>query len=59
MDASADLHVDFAALSLLPLFDCGENDFAAYHLDDDTWSYYNITDGSIFKKRGSLQELMP
>lgn len=58
-DAAEDLHVDFAALSLLPLFDCGENNFVTYHLADDTWSYCNITDGSVFKQRGSLQELMP
>lgn len=58
-DASTDLHVDFAALSLLPLFDCGENNFVTYHLKDDTWSYFNITDESVFKQRSSLQELMP
>lgn len=57
LDAQADLHVDFKALGLVPVADCGENNFIVYHADDDSWSKYNIVDKTIFKKRPQLKDL--
>lgn len=58
IEAENDLHVDFKSKGLLPLFDCGENDFIVYHLCDNSWSKFNITDEIIFNKRPSLMELL-
>ncbi|WP_297870034.1 hypothetical protein [uncultured Oscillibacter sp.] len=57
LDAQADLHVDFKDLGLIPVVDCGENDFIVYHTSDDSWSKYNIVDETIFKKRPQLKDL--
>lgn len=57
LDAQADLHVDFKALGLVPVVDCGENNFIVYHIGDDSWSKYNIVDETIFKKRSQLRDL--
>ena len=37
-DAQVDLHVDFKSKGLIPLADCGENDFIVYHFADGSWS---------------------
>lgn len=58
LDAQADLHVDFKSLGLIPLIDCGENDFIVYCINDDSWSKYNIIDELAFKKRTSLEDLL-
>lgn len=50
LDAETDLHVSFSAQSLLPLFDCGDNDFVVYHLTEDNWSKFNIVDETVFSK---------
>ena len=57
IDAPNDLHVDFRKLGIVPLIDCGENDFIVYHMSDQSWSKYNIADGTIFKKRPQLSDL--
>ena len=57
LDAQADLHVDFKALGLVPVVDCGENDFIVYHAGDGSWSKYNIVDETIFKKKPQLKDL--
>lgn len=58
LDAQADLHVDFKALGLIPVIDCGENDFIVYYFNDDSWSKYNIIDELSFKKRALLKDLL-
>lgn len=57
LDAQADLHIDFKALGLVPVADCGENNFIVYHTDNDSWSKYNIVDETVFKKRPQLKDL--
>lgn len=57
IEAEKDLHIGFAAMKLIPVVDCGENDFIVYHFDDDTWSKFNIIDECVFKKKNSLAEL--
>lgn len=58
IEAENDLHVDFKSKGLLPLFDCGDNDFIVYHLYDKTWSKFNITDNTIFKRSISLIDIL-
>lgn len=58
LDAEQDLHVDFREKGMLPLADCGENDFIVYHVKDRLWSVFNIVDEAIFRKKNSLEELM-
>lgn len=58
LGAWRELHVDFRAQGLVPLFDCGENDFIVYHIRDNVWSKYNIVDGTVFKKRDKLEDLL-
>lgn len=57
-DAEKDLHVDFKSKGIIPLLDCGENDFIVYHFKDDFWSKFNIIDETVFKKKKSLDELL-
>ena len=57
IDAEEDLHVDFAGKSMLPLIDCGENDFIVYCHTDGVWAKFNIVDECLFSKRSSLDDL--
>ena len=58
IDADKDLEVDFGKLKMIPLFDCGENDFIVYNLKSNSWSKYNTNDNSVFKKSSSLKDLL-
>lgn len=57
-DAEKDLHVEFRKKSIIPLVDCGENDFIVYHFNDKFWSKFNIIDETVFKKRNTIEELL-
>ena len=57
-DAQVDLHVDFKGMGMIPLADCGENDFIVYHFTDGSWSKFNIIDETVFKKRNALDEIL-
>jgi len=57
-DAEQDLHVDFKEKKIIPLIDCGENDFIVYHFEDNIWSKFNIIDETVFKKKASLGDLL-
>lgn len=58
LDAEQDLHVDFKAKGMIPLADCGENDFIVYNIGEKNWSKFNIVDEVSFKKKESLEELL-
>ncbi len=58
IDAGKDLHVDFIGKKILPVADCGENDFIVYHLVAGIWSKYNIIDEVAFSKKSDLMELL-
>ena len=58
VDAEADLHVEFKTLGLIPLVDCGENDFIVYHFRNDTWSMFNIVDETSFKERKEFFDVL-
>lgn len=58
IDAEKDLHIEFARKGIIPIADCGENDFIVYHFKDNIWSKFNIVDESVFKKKKSIEELL-
>lgn len=57
INAEQDLHIDFKDKGIIPLIDCGENDFIVYHFEDNFWSKYNIVDETVFKKVDKLEEI--
>jgi hypothetical protein len=58
LKATDELHVDFVTLGLLPIMDCGENDFIVFHFEDCKWSKFNIVDETVFKVKANLSELL-
>ena len=58
IDAEKDLHVSFKKKAMIPIVDCGNNDFIVYHYYDHIWSMFNIVDEVIFKKKKSFEELL-
>lgn len=58
LDAEQDLHVDFVGQNMIPLLDCGDNDFVVYLFHDELWSKFNIVDACFFKRRASLRDLI-
>lgn len=58
INAESDLHVDFKKKGIIPLFDCGNNDFITYHFKDKIWSKFNIIDEVSFKKKSNINELL-
>lgn len=58
VDAEKDLHIAFKEKGILPLIDCGENDFIVYHFVDKIWSKFNIIDETVFKRKKNLEELL-
>ncbi|WP_028517448.1 hypothetical protein [Ruminococcus flavefaciens] len=57
MNAEKDLHVDFKSRNMIPLFDCGDNDFIVYNYKDANWAKFNIIDEVIFKTENNLEEV--
>ena len=58
LDADNDLHIDFSNRNIIPIIDCGENDFIVYHSANCNWSKFNVIDESVFKNRKTLDELL-
>lgn len=58
LNAKEELHVDFKADGIIPVADCGENDFIVYHFKETCWSKFNIIDEISFKKEKSIDALM-
>ena len=51
INAENDLHVNFIEKGILPLIDCGENDFISYGTKDGLWFKFNIVDVVNFQER--------
>ena len=58
LDAERDLNVPFQQKSLIPVADCGDNDFIVYDYKNKVWEKYNIVDETVFKKRCKLEMLL-
>lgn len=50
--------VDFPAIGLLPIFDCGDNDFIAYRFSDGKWVKFNIVDEICFRESDDWKTLI-
>lgn len=57
-EADDELNVNFLDKKIIPLIDCGNNDFIVFHCKSKEWSKFNIIDECVFKKRKSLNELL-
>lgn len=57
-DAEDDLEVNFSDIGIIPLVDCGDNDFIVYNFKTEKWSLFNIIDSCSFKVKSKLEELM-
>lgn len=58
LDAKRDLQVDFTAKGIIPVADCGENDFIVYDYNNSEWGMFNIVDEIMFKKCSTLEDLI-
>lgn len=57
-DAEKDLYVAFKIKGIVPIMDCGENDFIVYHFKENYWSKFNIIDEVEFGKKETLREVL-
>ncbi len=58
LNAKEMLHVDFPAAGILPVFDCGDNDFIVYRLTDKKWVKFNIVDETSFSESEDWKKLI-
>ena len=57
-NAEEELLVQFTEYSIIPIADCGDNDFIVYHYDNHSWSKFNIIDETVFKRNRSFEDLL-
>lgn len=58
LDAANFLHVDFQKHGIVPVFDCGDNDFICFRLSDGQWVKFNIVDELAFRNASDWKELI-
>ena len=58
VEAKEMLHVDFPGLGILPVFDCGDNDFIVYCLSLGKWNKFNIVDEIGFRESEDWKSLI-
>ena len=58
IDAEKDLQVNFTSLGLIPIADCGENDFVVYIIAEKTYAKFNINSETLFKKESNIFKLI-
>ena len=56
--AEDDLHVDFKKKNIIPLVDCGDNDFIVYDYCSEKWMLFNIVEKVAFKKKPNFEDLL-
>ncbi len=56
--AEDDLHIPFKRICIIPLIDCGDNDFIVYNFAEDVWLRYNIVEEVAFAKKKTLSEML-
>jgi len=57
LNADEYLHVDFASLGIIPIFDTGDNDFVVFDYKNNKWMKFNIVDESKWGKKDTIEEL--
>lgn len=58
VNASAELHVDFAAHGLVPIFDINDNNFIVFDFIHCQWKKFNIVDETPYGAANSLQDIL-
>ena len=58
VDADEDLEVNFSERQLLPVIDCGDNDFIVYDMGKDCWTKFNIIELCVFSQKKDLKQIM-
>lgn len=56
--AEEDLHVHFKKRNIIPLVDCGDNDFIVYDYCNEKWMLFNIVEKVAFKKTSNFDDLL-
>lgn len=54
LDAETDMNVSFKKIGVLPLVDCGDNDYLSYDFRDYTWCKFNIVEEFKYSSKKSL-----
>jgi hypothetical protein len=57
INADSELNVDFSAKKIVPLVDCGDNDFIVYSGKRKSYGMFNISDETEFKTSDSVVAL--
>lgn len=58
LNASAELHVDFAKYNIIPFFDVEDNNFVVFDFQKKCWKKFNIVDEVSYGERTSLNEII-
>ena len=58
LNASKELHVDFVAHGVIPLFDKSDNNFIVYDYKNNQWKKFNIVDETSYGAKNSLKDIL-
>lgn len=58
INAEDDLKVNLKKEKIIPLIDCGDNDFIVYDFSKKRWAKYNIIENCLFKGNCNLSDLL-
>lgn len=56
--AEEDLGISLRKKKIVPIADCGDNDFLVFNAADNVWQMYNIVDEVGFSKTRELTDLL-
>lgn len=58
IDADEKYGFEFVANKLIPVVDAYDNDYIAFSFSENKWCKVNVSDGVLFKKRDTLDEVL-
>ena len=56
LDAQKTLGVNIKTLKLIPIIDCGDNDFICFNINNNCWCKFNIAEEFCFFNKNSILE---
>lgn len=57
LEATEEMNSDFIGNHLIPLFDCGDNDYICYNYENGIWCMFNIVNDLVFNRNQTLLDL--
>ena len=57
LEPEEDLFCDFKSMSLIPIFDCYDNNYLCYDYDNNQWCIFNSIDESPYDKNTDILKL--